>query len=65
MSRKDDPKITQNKEKKDFTCVTFYPDLQKFKMDVLDDDIVSLLIKRAYDIAGVTSSKVKVFLNDK
>lgn len=63
MSRKDDPKITPNKDKKDYTCVTFYPDLKKFKMDTLDDDIVSLLIKRAYDIAGVTSSKVKVFLN--
>jgi hypothetical protein len=32
-------------------------------MDHLDDDIVSLLFKRAYDIAGVTSSKVKVYLN--
>ena len=34
-------------------------------MDFLDEDIVSLLIKRAYDIAGVTSSKVKVLLNEK
>jgi DNA topoisomerase-2 len=34
-------------------------------MDILDDDIVSLLVKRAYDIAGVTSSKVKVYLNGK
>jgi DNA topoisomerase-2 len=63
MSRKDDPIITPNRDKLNYTCVTFYPDLKKFKMDFLDDDIVSLLNKRAYDIAGVTSSKVKVFLN--
>jgi DNA topoisomerase-2 len=34
-------------------------------MQNLDEDIVSLFTKRAYDIAGVTSSKVKVFLNGK
>jgi DNA topoisomerase-2 len=65
MSRKDNPVITPNRDKQDYTCITFYPDLQKFKMDFLDEDIVSLLIKRAYDIAGVTSSKVKVLLNGK
>jgi DNA topoisomerase-2 len=63
MQRKDDPIITPNRDKQDYTCITFYPDLKKFKMDHLDDDIVSLLFKRAYDIAGVTSSKVKVYLN--
>ena len=32
-------------------------------MGMLDNDIVSLLTKRAYDIAGVSSSKLKVYLN--
>jgi len=47
----------------DFTCITFKPDLKRFKMDRLDDDVVSLFQKRAYDIAGVTDRSVRVFLN--
>ena len=31
----------------------------------LDDDIVSLLERRAYDLAGCTHHTVKVYLNDK
>uniref|UniRef100_A0A8C4QGD5 DNA topoisomerase 2 n=1 Tax=Eptatretus burgeri TaxID=7764 RepID=A0A8C4QGD5_EPTBU len=46
----------------DFTCITFYPDLPKFKMQALDKDIVALLNRRAYDMAG-TCKGVKVFLN--
>uniref|UniRef100_A0A8C7VH52 DNA topoisomerase 2 n=1 Tax=Oncorhynchus mykiss TaxID=8022 RepID=A0A8C7VH52_ONCMY len=48
----------------DFTCVTFQPDLSKFKMEKLDKDIVALLTKRAYDIAG-SCKGVKVMLNGK
>ncbi|KAM6451890.1 DNA topoisomerase 2-alpha isoform 1-T2 [Liasis olivaceus] len=46
----------------DFTCVTFQPDLSKFKMTALDKDIVALMSRRAYDIAG-SAKNVKVFLN--
>ncbi|XP_018314763.1 DNA topoisomerase 2 isoform X2 [Mycetomoellerius zeteki] len=46
----------------DFTKVTFSPDLSKFKMQSLDDDIVSLMSRRAYDVAASTKG-VKVFLN--
>uniref|UniRef100_A0A8C0HR06 DNA topoisomerase 2 n=1 Tax=Buteo japonicus TaxID=224669 RepID=A0A8C0HR06_9AVES len=46
----------------DYTCVTFQPDLSKFKMTILDKDIVALMSRRAYDIAGSTKD-VKVFLN--
>lgn len=46
----------------DYTCITFQPDLSKFKMTSLDRDTVALLTKRAYDIAGSTKG-VKVFLN--
>ncbi|XP_068603154.1 DNA topoisomerase 2-beta [Brachionichthys hirsutus] len=48
----------------DFTCVTFQPDLAKFKMDSLDKDIVALLTRRAYDVAG-SCKGVKVTLNGK
>lgn len=46
----------------DFTKVTFSPDLKKFKMEKLDDDIVALMSRRAYDIAA-SARGVKVFLN--
>lgn len=46
----------------DFTKVTFSPDLSKFKMDCLDDDIVSLMSRRAFDVAASTRG-VKVYLN--
>ncbi|XP_041029366.1 DNA topoisomerase 2-alpha isoform X1 [Carcharodon carcharias] len=48
----------------DYTCITFRPDLPKFKMQILDKDIVALMSRRAYDIAG-TCKGVKVFLNGK
>jgi DNA topoisomerase-2 len=32
-------------------------------MQSMDPDTVSLLTKRAYDMAGVSDSKVKVYLN--
>ncbi|XP_061247714.1 DNA topoisomerase 2-alpha isoform X2 [Bos javanicus] len=46
----------------DYTCITFHPDLSKFKMQSLDKDIVALMVRRAYDIAGSTKD-VKVYLN--
>ena len=50
--------------KDDYTKVTFKPDLTRFKMSKLDKDTVSLLTRRAYDIAGCTRG-VKVYLNKK
>ena len=51
----------------DFTSITFKPDLERFKMDFLDDDIVSLFSKRVFDIAGTNSfggAKLNIFLNN-
>lgn len=61
MSGGDSCKITDFKDSKDFVKVTFSPDLQRFQMTRLDDDIVSLMTKRVYDIAGCCG--VKVWLN--
>ncbi|XP_070571021.1 DNA topoisomerase 2-alpha-like isoform X2 [Ptychodera flava] len=49
---------------KDFTEISFQPDLAKFKMESLDRDTVALLTRRAYDIAGAAKG-VKVYLNGK
>eukprot|EP00041_Stephanoeca_diplocostata_P032247 m.1029066 g.1029066 ORF g.1029066 m.1029066 type:complete len:1509 (-) comp24112_c0_seq1:111-4637(-) len=48
--------------KADWTKITFKPDLEKFKMTELDDDIVALMTRRVYDIAGICTG-VKVSLN--
>jgi DNA topoisomerase-2 len=65
MSIREEPVITENKKGEDYTCITFYPDLTRFGMERLDEDIISLLTKRVYDLAGVTPSTVKVRLNEK
>jgi DNA topoisomerase II len=64
MSTRAEPIIKScKKDEKDFTCVTFRPDLKRFKMDELEADIVALFEKRAHDIAALTAGKVRVTLN--
>ncbi|XP_054744997.1 DNA topoisomerase 2 isoform X2 [Anastrepha obliqua] len=63
MSKTTPPKIKEFAGT-DFTKITFSPDLSKFKMDRLDDDIVALMCRRAYDIAAATKG-LAVHLNGK
>lgn len=63
MTKASDPKI-KDFFGEDFTKITFSPDLSKFKMEKLDDDLVGLLSRRAFDVAASTRG-VKVFLNGK
>lgn len=62
MSSKEAPKVMNSKEKS-YTKVTFKPDLKRFGMDNLDQDNVSLMMKRVYDIAGSTDERCGVTLN--
>ena len=64
MLKFDEPKI-EDYSKEDYTCITFEPDLKRFGMDKLDDDIVSLFEKRVFDMAGITPKSVSVYLNGK
>ncbi|KAG2091518.1 DNA topoisomerase [Suillus discolor] len=56
-------KITKNGKGEEYTKVTFRPDLKRFGMQTIDEDTLSLLKRRVYDLAG-TVKDVKVFLND-
>jgi DNA topoisomerase-2 len=56
-------KITSYRGKA-YTKITFKPDYARFGMDGLEGDILFLLKKRAYDIAGITSKDVNVYFND-
>lgn len=50
MSKAAEPKILDFRGE-DYTKITFCPDLTKFKMEKLDDDIVGLMSRRAYDVS--------------
>lgn len=64
MSKVSKPRITKAKNKKEYTKVTFKPDLSKFSMDSLDNDILSVLRRRVYDLCG-TVKDCNIFLNEK
>ena len=64
MSVKGKPKITDS-TKKGMTKVTFKPDLKRFNIQKLSDDMISIMKKRVYDIAANTHKGVSVYLNKK
>lgn len=46
-----------------YTKITFYPDLNRFGLDCISDDMVSLMKKRVYDVAAWTNDSVTVTYN--
>ena len=62
MLKFDKPEIVKYSGE-DFTSITFEPDLKRFGMEKMDEDIISLFKKRVYDMAGITPKSVSVFLN--
>lgn len=63
MKNKTKAKITKSKATKGYASFTFTPDLSRFGMKQLDDDIIALFEKRTYDACACTPHKVKVFYN--
>ncbi|KAJ4969606.1 hypothetical protein NE237_002705 [Protea cynaroides] len=63
MGKKSEPAITKCKENENWTKVSFKPDLAKFNMTHLEEDVVALMKKRVIDIAGCLGKTVKVELN--
>eukprot|EP01132_Coremiostelium_polycephalum_P007836 gene7836-9650_t len=62
MRNKEEPKITSYSKVSDYTCITFFPELSRFGMTHFDEDLIALLNKRVYDVAGCNPS-IKVYLN--
>lgn len=60
MGTRDEPTIknlTKAQQKKgDYVKISFSPDLPRFKMTCLDDDIVGLMKRRAYDVAATLAN---------
>ena len=64
MTKRSVPVIEQiASAKTGYVKISFIPDFSKFKITGLTDDFISLIKKRAYDIAGITN-KCKVYYND-
>ncbi|KAF9675568.1 hypothetical protein SADUNF_Sadunf09G0045700 [Salix dunnii] len=63
MGKRSEPIITKCKESENWTKVTFKPDLAKFSMTHLEEDVVALMKKRVVDMAGCLGKTVKVELN--
>jgi DNA topoisomerase-2 len=65
MSDRGKPQITEAKGQKSYTKVTFVPDLAKFgrMKSLLDNDIINLMKRRVYDIAGTCKGGLKVYLD--
>lgn len=65
MKDKTKPKITSFSKSKGYTKITFYPDLQYFKMSSLNNgDISKLIERRTYDACACTPPNVKIYFND-
>ena len=61
MENKTKPSIT--KSNKNYTKITYYPDFQRFELTEITDEIQSIFLRRAIDIAAY-SPGVKVYYND-
>lgn len=57
------PSITKSKLKP-YTKISFIPDYKRFDIHGIDDDMMSLLRKRVYDIAALTDKSIKVKFNN-
>jgi len=66
MLKTDGPKVTKYSKKGSYVDITFYPEVKRFGLTegYLDDDHMMLFYRRAIDIAGVSSEKIKVSFND-
>lgn len=63
MSQEDKPRVTKATRSKQYTEISFKPDLARFGMTELDEDTVAVFKRRVLDVAGVTDDSVKVYWN--
>ncbi|WVZ57672.1 hypothetical protein U9M48_008028 [Paspalum notatum var. saurae] len=59
MGKKSEPQITVCLQGVDWTRIIFKPDLAKFHMTHLDDDVIALMRKRVLDMAGLLGITVQ------
>ena len=64
MKKFDEPVIKKSTAKP-YTKITWKTDFKRFGITGFTDDMLSLIKRRIYDIAGVTDNKVSVYYNGK
>ena len=64
MKKVDEPVITKFSGKP-YTKITWKTDFDRFGITGFSNDMVALMKRRVYDIAGVTDNKVNVYYNGK
>lgn len=64
MKNKTAPKITKVKSKP-YTKISWITDFNRFGIDKYTDDMVNLMVRRIYDIAGTTDKSLNIYYNDK
>ena len=62
MSIKTKPKITKVKSKP-YTKISWITDFSRFDINGYSEDMIKLMIRRIYDIAGVTDKSLNVYYN--
>ena len=62
-TRKSKPIITSYKSKP-YTKISYIPDYERFKSSGLTDDMIHIMLKRAYDLTACTNNSVNVYFND-
>ena len=63
MTIKNKPEISRSIAKP-YTLIEFYPDLNRFGIDIIDQDTIQLMKKRVIDITACTNKNVSVFINE-
>ncbi|TVU48043.1 hypothetical protein EJB05_07665 [Eragrostis curvula] len=63
MGNNSGPQISDYRKGVNWTMVTFKPDLAKFNMTNLEDDVVALMKKRVFDMAAILGETVQVVFN--
>ena len=58
------PKISDYSGKP-YTKITWTADLKRFGIENYSEDMINLMMRRVYDIAGITDKSVSVYLNKK
>ena len=58
------PPVITSCSAKPYTIIEFSPDLERFGIDEINDDIINLMKKRVFDITACTNKNVSVFIND-
>jgi DNA topoisomerase-2 len=63
MGKKSEPEMTVSLLGANSTRIILKPDLAKFHMTRLDDDVIGLMVKRVFDMVALLGMTVKVQFN--